>query len=207
MASQLKNVLSFNALVVGVPTPLPHGLNWQGLKVIPDICSLTSSGYTVTADNTNVTVTRGAAADANVQMLVESWHTFERAFGDVANHVLSPQPIIIEAVGTGGGGGGGNSQMFKYTANGTEPPASAPFLFPIARADNNYGVVIGLGDVTYFVGTKALTSTFLTTGFSFGTTGQLTINDILYFSDAKRQAFVPLDAALHRRIQAGEIKL
>jgi fatty-acyl-CoA synthase len=33
------------------------------------------------------------------------------------------------------------------------------------------------------------------------------IDDALYFNDPERQAFVPLDVALHRRLQSGEIKL
>ncbi len=33
------------------------------------------------------------------------------------------------------------------------------------------------------------------------------MNDAIYFNDCEREAFVPLDEALHRRIIGGEVRL
>ncbi len=112
MATQLKNSLSFVGLVVGVPTPIAHGLNWNGRGVVPDIIFLDSGGYIVTADATNITITRTASAVPTVQALCESWHTIERDFGPVSTIALVPQPIVIQGSGNGGGGGGSSGQEF-----------------------------------------------------------------------------------------------
>jgi hypothetical protein len=89
-ASQLKNILHF---VAGGPTSLPHNLNWHGRPVVPDHIELSvaGAGGAVTADEQNVTI----SASATVDILVESWHTIERTFGDVNEEDLAPQPFVV----------------------------------------------------------------------------------------------------------------
>lgn len=102
MATQLKNILSFVAVAPGVPTSLPHGLNWNTLAVVPDIATPSVAGFTITADATNVTVTNTLAIAASIDVLVESWHTHERAFGASATTVLAPQPFVPNYTDGGG---------------------------------------------------------------------------------------------------------
>jgi hypothetical protein len=96
MASQLKNILSFNIPGGGSQT-LPHNLNIQGEPLIPDVIEFDASGFEVTADAFNVTV-KGVGS---VDVLVESWHTIERVFGDVAITHLTPQPFVVDGGGSG----------------------------------------------------------------------------------------------------------
>jgi hypothetical protein len=78
MATILKNVLQFTGLAIGVPTSLPHKLNVNGIPVAPKLGGANMEGFTITADTTNVIVTRtvNAGGDA-VQVYVEYWHTIE----------------------------------------------------------------------------------------------------------------------------------
>jgi hypothetical protein len=93
MATRLKNILNFTA-GAGLTT-VPHGLNWQGLGVRPDHIEFGESGFVfVEADATNITIENNGGP-APVSMLVESWHSIERAFGDVATLALSPQPFVV----------------------------------------------------------------------------------------------------------------
>jgi hypothetical protein len=78
MGTILKNILDFTDLVLNVPTSLPHRLNVKGTPVTPKLGGASAEGFTVTADATNVTVTRTINADSgNVRIYVEYWHTFE----------------------------------------------------------------------------------------------------------------------------------
>jgi hypothetical protein len=78
MATILKNVLQFTDLAIGVPAALPHRLNVNEIPVMPKLGGLDAEGFTVTADTTNVTVTRTINAESgNVRVYVEYWHTIE----------------------------------------------------------------------------------------------------------------------------------
>jgi len=163
---KLKNMLVFTGLTVGVPVVRAHGLYWNpSLKVIPDICLLDQGGYTVTADDTNVTITR-TTGPADVNMLVESWHTIERAFGASSTKHLTPQPIIIQ--GTGSGGGGSSVQAFNVSL-----PASTPDIdditipIPTAMADANYAVslTLNIADVANEYGAYVLAGSKLAGSF------------------------------------------
>jgi len=103
MAIQLKSIVSFTGLTVGVPVITAHGLNQDGRGLTPDLIALSASGFAVTADTTSVTITRSTAtAPAAVNVYVESWHTIERLFGPynpppgvLPSGSLTPQPFII----------------------------------------------------------------------------------------------------------------
>ncbi len=107
MATILKNILSFTGLVVGVPVVLPHRLNVNGIPALPRTVEPDLGGFTITADATNVTVTRTVDGGAAVNVLVEFWHTIEA----VVPLVPPPGQLIgqvpwIQQPGAGGGGGG-----------------------------------------------------------------------------------------------------
>lgn len=105
MPGVLLSTVAFNGLVVGVPTSLPHGLRHDGMGIIPDLVLPDEPGFTITADATNVTVTRpDAGLPANMQVLAVRYHSIVRALTPgLAN--LIPQPFIPN-FGTGLGGGG-----------------------------------------------------------------------------------------------------
>ena len=112
MTVRLLNIVRFSGLVVGTPTALPHALITAGARaVIPDVLIPNVGGFTITADATNVTVTRLTGADpAAVDVLAESWHTFLRTFGAtnpqpgvLPDGSLVPQPFVLSP---GGGSGG-----------------------------------------------------------------------------------------------------
>lgn len=111
MANQLLNIVRFSGLVVGVPVVTPHDLNIRGTNVLPDIVIPSVGGFTVAADDTNVTVTRTAdALTGSVDVLVQHWHTYSRTFGSYNpapgapgfEGSLDPQPWIL-VPGTGSG--------------------------------------------------------------------------------------------------------
>lgn len=110
MGTRLKNVVSFTAVAAGGTATLPHGLNVNGSSVVPDSVFLGDTGFAVTATTaTDLTVQNNNAAPADCDVLVEHWHTIERALGLLGTNdstALSPQPFV-GAVGTAGGGGGG----------------------------------------------------------------------------------------------------
>ncbi len=95
MASQLKNILHFVNIQPGGTQTLPHGLNNTFKKLIPDVLLPSIPGIvTMTADDTNVTLTSVAVVPVTVDVLCESWHTIERAFGNQQTTQLAPQPFV-----------------------------------------------------------------------------------------------------------------
>ena len=103
MAARLKNILRFVAVAPGAPATLAHGLNWDTLAVVPDIAMPSVQAFAITADATNVTVVNNGPAAANIDVLVESWHTLERDFGAVQTVVLAPQPFVPDFTAVTGG--------------------------------------------------------------------------------------------------------
>lgn len=137
MAQTLKTSYTLAGLVVGVPNVHAHGLNWNPSRpVVPDLILLTGSGYTVTADNTNITVTRGASAADTVTVYAESWHSIERAFGPVSLVKLTPQPIVIQSGGSSGGSS--SDQAFQVAVDHTTDPNGFDVALPVAMPDATY---------------------------------------------------------------------
>ena len=132
MATQIKNILAFNAVGAGAQATLPHGLNVNDHGVVPDNVDFDNGEFSfVSADETNITMQNDGAAPASVNVLVEHWHTTERAFGPSSTKALSPQPFIG---GAGGGGGGSNVAEFLGTTGAdvnvgnAAPPAAGQVL-------------------------------------------------------------------------------
>jgi len=94
MIDRLKNVLSFD-LDAGETVVIPHGLiEGQGRRLTPDIIFVPSASLTVSADDVAVTLTNGDAPMAG-DILVEAWHTIERAFGAIDTVDLPVKPYIV----------------------------------------------------------------------------------------------------------------
>jgi len=113
---------------------LPHRLNVNGFAVIPQLVLDSQSGFTTTANSTNVTVTRTvAAASGNVNVYCEHWHTIEdlKPPGGLGSLV----PFIAAS-----GGGGSTIQHTQRTPvtqqellnNGTTTVLTCPSFTPAA---------------------------------------------------------------------------
>jgi hypothetical protein len=94
MAPQLKNALAFN-LAAGATAIIPHNLNNGQIDLVPDIVFVPSTDLDVSADAQAVTLVNRSGAPLDGAVLVESWHTIERAFGAASNTALAPQPYIV----------------------------------------------------------------------------------------------------------------
>lgn len=154
---------------VGVPTSLPHGLQRPaGVAVIPDIVTPGEGGanFTVTADATNVTVTNNGPAAADLDVEVESWHSFERSFpaGAIA---LTPQPFVANAAaGLGVQLNQGNTvlvdQVFGDDATGQRegrPFATVAAALAVAQAGD--AVIVRPGTYELAAGITLPTAVFL----------------------------------------------
>ena len=107
MATQILSIVRFAGLVSGVPTPLPHGLNRDGVGTIPDRILPSVGGVTLTADSVNVTATRQSdGAPAAVDVMCEEFHSLLRVFGphDQFQPVgLTPRPFVVAPGGNAAG--------------------------------------------------------------------------------------------------------
>jgi hypothetical protein len=177
VATQLKNIVRFVNVAIGVPTSLPHSLNIDGRSVVPDFVGAVGD-FTVTANATNVTVTNNGNAPADLDVIVEHWHTIERAFGAASTTVLVPQPFVLRA-----GAGGSDDQRFRYTATGAE---GSDFMvtLPVAQGTDDYIIVASLSDAPAIYGMRfpnALAGDRTTTQFRVITTAALTAGDVIEF--------------------------
>lgn len=148
MATQLKNIVAFTVGAGGTVIH-PHGLNQAGLALVPDFVIPDVGGLTITADATNITAHNATGASITANVLVEHWHSFERAFGARINVHLNPQPLVVNA-GSAGGGGGSAVQSFRYVANGTETTAGFLITIPNPLANTNYNAIVAIGDAIEF---------------------------------------------------------
>jgi hypothetical protein len=142
MSTRLKNVVSFVAVPAAGTATLAHGLNINNNGVLPDSVFLGAPGFEITATtSTDITIQNNNAAPADCDVLVEHWHTIERAFGQLATGdatALSPQPFVA-AVGTAAGGGGGG---------GFVPQAGPNFLGIVPALPSGRAVFVNPGDAT-----------------------------------------------------------
>src|SRR5258706_3518387 len=143
MSTKLKALLSFQGLVLGVPVVVPHGLNWSGTPEQPDVAEVLEGDgpYTITATATTLSITRLAGAQADVDVLVESWHTLERAFDGVQVTRLSNQTLVIQGASPGGGGTPAVDVEDEGVAIPGNPHSTLNFVGPgVTAADAGAGV-------------------------------------------------------------------
>jgi hypothetical protein len=161
----LKNILSFTGLAVGVPVAIPHLLNVNGVAQIPDKGDVSQGFFTVTADDTDVTVTRLPGDPDNVDVYVEVWHTFDRVFGAFSGSQpsgLTPRPFFARSgAGTGAVGNTGITRWDGWL-DSLAAGASAPF--NLNGTPINIGANIGLHKPGSVVGLYILNSAPLTGG-------------------------------------------
>ncbi len=127
MATTLKSQLVFITVAAGGTATLPHNLNFNGTLLAPDCVSFENPVFNfVSSTSTTITVINTGLVPASCRVLCELWHTYERAFGDVAITALPGKPFINRGVNLGGGGtiaGPGDSQCLIYQPGGPGPAA------------------------------------------------------------------------------------
>lgn len=143
MATVLKSIVQFVALVPGVPTALPHGLNTNGLPVVPDVVQVVASvGGTApavritAATTTTVTVISDEAGLINAFVYCERFHSIERALPPGQINLLL-QPFIPAGSGVGGNAsnvllpdGGGITRIIFANAGGSDATGTGTALNP-----------------------------------------------------------------------------
>jgi len=81
---------------------LPHGLATSlGRPLAPDIIYIPNPGLNVASDTINITLTNNGSTTLSGSILVEAWHTIERAFKDVNNESLPVKPYIVVSLQQG----------------------------------------------------------------------------------------------------------
>lgn len=171
MADRYYNTVQFTGLVVGVPTSLPHDLNWLGRGQTPHYVAPNQPGFTVTADDTDVTVTRQSGAPDNVDVFCEVLHTIVGAFG--ADDDLPVRPFVAAGASSGGGGSAG-VEVFDPVqtvtwyvrpggSDGNDGTSPATAFATIQRAweelrTNVFGLIQRI-DITGMKGANAITKT------------------------------------------------
>lgn len=161
MPSVLRNIIALTDLVVGVPVVTAHGIKVNGVATIPHLLAATAAGFTITADATNITVTRSASSAAAVSIYAERWHSFDNAqpLPSGINSALFPF-VTQGSSGAGGMGGAGTTNTIaKFTAAGAIGDSQ--------MTDNGTNIVINAA------GSISMTSS--PTGFTING-GGLTIN-------------------------------
>jgi len=99
MGTILKNILNFTGLIAGDTVSLPHLINLNDLPMTPDLVAANTAGFTVTANDTDVTVTKQAGTDSTgVRVYVELWHSIEDVEPQPDGIPLSYFPFVF---GTG----------------------------------------------------------------------------------------------------------
>jgi hypothetical protein len=136
MSERLKNTLAFVNLGLGASIVLPHGLMTSQFRPLaPDIVFLPNPGLSVATDEVNVTLTNTGPIPLSGSILVEAWHTIERAFADTSDENLPVKPYIVVSA-----------------ENGNAPPQ--PPLIPLGTRITIYARLTG--DDTTGKGTLAL---------------------------------------------------
>lgn len=111
MSQTLIQIVTFTAVGASATVALPHGLNINGTGVTPDLLLQSNGDFTVTADDTDITVTNNGDAEANCDVWAEYKHSLLRNFGGNTQQ-LTPAPFVPA---TGGGGGSGSStEVYTY---------------------------------------------------------------------------------------------
>jgi len=94
MGQQLINILNIQNVPPATPTDVAHGLHVDGRGVTPDLIIPDHDTFTITADDTNVTITNNGASPAHIHLLCIHWHSFLRVFGAEGVDALTPQPFV-----------------------------------------------------------------------------------------------------------------
>lgn len=97
MATRLIQVLAFLNVPASGSVALPHQININGFPKKPDLVAADTTGFTIVATTTQVTVTNNNIAPASVNVWLELKHSIPRELGGLAN--LSPQPFVFASGG------------------------------------------------------------------------------------------------------------
>jgi hypothetical protein len=126
VSTRLIQVLAFPNVGASATVTQNHDININGASKRPDFIAADAAGFTVTATDTQVSVTNNNAAPASVNVWLELKHTIPRELGGLAN--LTPQPFVASPGGSGGGTSGGAAGIVGAgTALDPYIPVAGPF--------------------------------------------------------------------------------
>jgi len=172
MATRLKNIVRFVGVPGGGLASLPHFLSLEDpdLALTPDLAIPSVGGFTVGADNTNVTVINNGLVAGSIDVYVEAWHTIERDFGADQTIVLAPQPFVPNISGVAGSDTYGPPE--KWTVQNIGAGVAATPMFALVSTSFDNIEAIQAGSIT---GLNARLTTALTAG---SITVTVTINGV-----------------------------
>lgn len=186
--SRLHNILTATNIAAGGFAVLAHGLNVQGVAVLPEFIDIENGAFDVTAfTTTTITVQNISAAIATGRFEVQFRHSMVRADGPPVSGPFTPIGVtpFIRRGSNLGAGGTGNLQSFRYTVTGAEPDL-ADFMVPLpaARSTDVYRVTGDLAGATVIVGLDfpdLVAGDRTTTDFRLQATAALTAGDQIDF--------------------------
>lgn len=142
MATVLKSVVEFVNVPVGATQAAPHGLNWSGRAVRPDVAWPSAGGFDLAFDEINVTVTNNGDAPSDIEVLVESWHTFDRCFGTQGQQNLRPDTFVPAVTGFVTAGSPAANSITAPAVTATTPEDQAVVGNVLADATTTQGTLI-----------------------------------------------------------------
>jgi len=98
--TKLLSIVQFQGVAAGGSVSLPHGLNnGQGDALVPDKLERRSDGtFTVSADDTDVTVTNNGSEEQDIDVLCWHWHSILRQLGADADLPIMPWESMGDAL-------------------------------------------------------------------------------------------------------------
>lgn len=105
MSTQLIQILAFEDVANGGVATLPHNINVNGRRFIPDLIGLDTAGFEITgATDEEIEVTNNTGAEASCNVYLRFDHTVQRWFGAKQDGELVPQPFVLSPGGASGVG-------------------------------------------------------------------------------------------------------
>lgn len=184
--SRLHQILTAANLAAGGVAVLAHGLNVQGVPVLPEFIDIDNPFFDVTATTTTTITVRNNGTTAQTgRFEVQFRHSLVRADGPPVNGPFTPIAVTTFIRRGGGIPNTGNGQFFRYTVTGAEPDLS-DFMVPLpaARASDVYRVTGDLAGATVIVGLDfpdLVAGDRTTTDFRLVATAPLTAGDQIDF--------------------------
>ncbi|KKN50635.1 hypothetical protein LCGC14_0630620 [marine sediment metagenome] len=184
MGIKIEAIVQFIDLIVDDPVSLPHGLVNPPRKLVPDVVAPNEGGFLVTADDTNITVTRLAdESPDSVDVWASSWHTIRREFGSTQpqpgiqpDGSLVPQPFIINQGVSESGEAAVTAKIRALVIQAI--PAGVNTKVAFDSIDYDFGGIVNIGLDRFVItepGRYTVTSKYATTAPGAAFTQQLTI--------------------------------
>lgn len=132
MATKLLATLTFADVAGGATVSQAHGLNSQGVALLPDLVYPSTTGqFAISADATDVTVENLADAPSTIAVLVEYRHSA----GRVTDGTLDT-PLVVQSSTQLGYGAAVARYTYVNPTTGNDVVGTGTALFPYATINN-----------------------------------------------------------------------